>query len=289
MGLDFDVAKKGREFAYTDTNFSCLSTLVKARAGINLSEAKRELVYGRVVKRLRSLGFTTFDQYCNFLKQDNEKELAHFINAITINVTAFFREIHHFGFLSETWLPELMADKPEGHNKRRLRIWSAGCSSGEEPYSIAITLRENIPDIHRWDIKILATDVNSSIVEQAQAGIYPLGRVRDISQARRKRWFRLGCGSNAGTVSICDEIKNMVTFKTLNLTEEWPMKGPFDAIFCRNVTIYFDRPARATVINRFAEMLEIGTLFFIGHSESLFEVSKKFKLVGRTIYRKVDS
>ncbi|MEH6638508.1 MAG: protein-glutamate O-methyltransferase [Porticoccaceae bacterium] len=289
MDLDLDVAKRAREFAYTDTNFIYLSTLVKARSGINLSDAKHELVYGRVAKRLRRLGFTTFDQYCDFLEQGNEEELTHFINAITTNVTDFFRENHHFEFLSETWLSELMADKTEGSNNRRLRIWSAGCSSGEEPYSIAITLRESIPDIHRWDIKILATDLDSSIVEKAQAGIYPLERVKNLPKAHLKRWFRLGLGGNTGTASVSDEIKSMVTFKTLNLTEDWPMKGPFDAIFCRNVIIYFDKPTRTTMINRFEEMLEVGAYFFIGHSESLFGANKNFKLVGRTIHRKIDS
>lgn len=285
MDLEHEIKARNREFSYTEKDFVFLSALVKARAGINLSNAKRELVYGRLSKRLRSLSFTTFKQYCEYLEQENEEELTHFINAITTNVTDFFRENHHFEFLSENWLPEQIANQSRSGN-RRIRIWSAGCSSGEEPYSIAITLRECIPEIGRWDVKILATDLNSSIVEKARAGIYPLERVADIPANSRKRWFRQGVGSNSGTVAVSDEIKNMVTFKSLNLTDFWPMKGPFDAIFCRNVIIYFDKPTRRSVINRLSDMLEVGGYLFIGHSESLFGDNEKFELVGRTIHRK---
>ena len=286
MGID--KKEKFREFAYTESDFNYLSDLVKARAGINLSSAKQELVYGRLSKRLRSLNFSTFKQYCAFLEQGDEEELTHFINAITTNVTSFFRENHHFEFIAKFFLNELI-EKKFYNTQHQIRIWSAGCSSGEEAYSIAMSLRENIPEIDRWDIKILATDLDSSIVEKAQLGVYELERIKDISPARQKRWFCPGRGSNIGTVSISNEIKNMVTFKTLNLTEAWPMNGLFDAIFCRNVTIYFDKPTRTTVVDRFADMMKIGGYFFMGHSESLVGCSKKFKLVGRTIYRKVNS
>ena len=286
MDVDFSIGTRVREFDYTDADFSYLSALVKTRGGINLSTAKRELVYGRLAKRLRILKFTTFKQYCDFLAHGDEEELTHFMNAITTNVTDFFRENHHFEFISSTWLSEFGGEASRGL-RPRLRIWSAGCSSGEEPYSIAMTLRESLPEIDQWDIKILATDLDSSIVKKAQAGVYSLERIKGMSPARRKRWFRLGHGSNAGNASISEDIKKMVTFKTLNLTEDWPMKGPFNAIFCRNVIIYFDKPTRSAVINRFSKMLEPGGCFFIGHSESLFGVNKDFELVGRTIHRKV--
>ncbi|MDT8453101.1 MAG: protein-glutamate O-methyltransferase [Gammaproteobacteria bacterium] len=279
-----------KEFLFTDKDFSYLSKLAGELAGISLSSGKRELIYGRLVKRLRALGFSDFKQYCTLLKDGDEnkarEERTHFINAITTNVTSFFRENHHFEFMAETLLPELIAQK-KAASRPSLRIWSAGCSSGKEPYSIAMVLKECIPDIERWDIKILATDLDSNILEVARAGIYPKEHIKEIPLERRKRWFRAGLGMNENVIKVTDEIKNMVAYRQLNLTQDWPMKGIFDIIFCRNVTIYFGRDTRIDLLDRFAEHLDKGGCLFVGHSESLFGLTQRFSTVGRTIHRKI--
>lgn len=279
-----------KEFLFTDKDFSYLSKLAGEVAGISLSSGKRELIYGRLVKRLRALGFSDFKQYCTLLRDGGEDEVreerTHFINAITTNVTSFFRENHHFEFMAETLLPELIAKKAAA-SRPSLRIWSAGCSSGKEPYSIAMVLKECIPDIERWDVKILATDLDSNILEVARAGIYPKEHLKEIALDRRKRWFRAGRGMNENAIKVTDEIKNMVAYRQLNLTEEWPMKGTFDIIFCRNVTIYFGRDTRIDLLDRFAEYLDKDGCLFVGHSESLFGLTQRFSTVGRTIHRKI--
>ena len=278
-----------KEFVFTDNDFSYLSKLAGDLAGISLSSGKRELIYGRLSKRLRTLGLDNFKQYCSLLKEDDDaaiEERTHFINSITTNVTAFFRENHHFEFMAETLLPELI-HKKSADSQPRLRIWSAGCSSGKEPYSIAMVLKENIPDIERWDIKILASDLDSNILDVAKAGVYPKERLKDISLDRRKRWFQMGRGSNEKSIKIINEIQQMVTYRQLNLTEKWPMKGPFDIIFCRNVTIYFDRDTRVDLLDRYAELLDNDGCLFVGHSESLFGLTQRFSTIGRTIHRKI--
>ena len=275
-----------REFVFTDSDFNYLSELVGTYAGISLTSSKRELVYGRLAKRLRALGIKTFKQYCIQLEEGNADEFRHFINAITTNVTSFFRENHHFDFLAKNLLQQLKK-KHSASARPRLRIWSAGCSSGEEPYSIAIVLKESIPDIDHWDAKILATDLDSNILEKARQGVYPSDRVEGISSERLKRWFQVGSGQNKDTVRINDEIKRIVTFRQLNLIDNWPMHGPFDAIFCRNVTIYFDRETREELLDKYADFLSSDGCLFVGHSESLFGLTNRFYSMGNTIHRKV--
>lgn len=275
-----------REFLYTEKDFKYLAQLAGTRAGISLSSSKRELIYGRLARRLRELGLKSYKQYCERLKEGDEEELTHFINAITTNVTSFFRENHHFEFLEQNLLPDLINNRDDVKNPR-LRLWSAGCSSGEEPYSMAMVLQESIPDIRRWDVKILATDLDLNILGIASQAIYPLQRMEGVSVGRRKRWLSLGTGNNEGTGKVGSDIRQMVTFRQLNLTAEWPMRGPFDAIFCRNVTIYFDKPTRIRLLNRFANILSDGGHLFVGHSESLFGLTDRFRSVGRTIHQKV--
>ena len=280
-----------KEYLFTDKDFSYLSKLAGDLAGISLSSGKRELIYGRLVKRLRALGLKDFKEYCTLLKNTEEEggnkdERTHFINSITTNVTSFFRENHHFDFMAETLLPELIRKK-SGDSQPRLRIWSAGCSSGKEPYSIAMILKECIPDIERWDAKILATDLDSNILDVARSGVYPNDHIKEIPAAQSKRWFQVGRGLNEGSIKVVDDIKNMVTYRQLNLTEKWPMKGTFDIIFCRNVTIYFDRDTRVTLLNGFADYLDDDGCLFVGHSESLFGLTQRFSTVGRTIHRKI--
>ncbi|MCH8078978.1 MAG: protein-glutamate O-methyltransferase CheR [Proteobacteria bacterium] len=275
-----------REFLFTEKDFKYLAQLAGTRAGINLSSSKRELIYGRLARRLRELGLKSYKQYCDRLKDGDEEELTNFINAITTNVTSFFRENHHFEFLEQNLLPELINNQNDV-NKPRLRLWSAGCSSGEEPYSMAMVLQESIPDIRRWDAKILATDLDLNILDIASRGIYPLQRMQSVSLVRRKRWLSLGIGKNEGTGKVGNDIRQMVTFRQLNLTADWPMRGSFDAIFCRNVTIYFDKPTRIRLLNRFANLLSDDGHLFVGHSESLFGLTDRFRSVGRTIHQKV--
>lgn len=279
-----DVSEK--EFSFTDANFKFLSQLVYDTAGISLNEDKRELVYGRLSKRLRILGMTTFNQYCDLLKTDDDDEIVHFINAITTNVTNFFREIHHFEYLETTLLPELIRNKSDAFEPK-LRVWSAGCSSGNEPYSIAMVLKECITNLDRWDAKILATDLDSNILEVAKNGVYPISNIESVSDRRIKNWFKNGKGSNEGVAKVSGELSDLITYKKLNLMDPWPMRGLFDFIFCRNVAIYFDKETRETVINRMADQLKDGGCLFVGHSETLFGVSTRFECVGKTIYKKV--
>jgi chemotaxis protein methyltransferase CheR len=275
-----------KEFRFTDEDFSFLSALVGRNAGINLTEDKRELVYGRVAKRLRILGIRNFSDYCELLKKDGTEEFTHFINSITTNVTSFFRESHHFDYLASNIIPGII-NRNTGTEKPRLRIWSAGCSTGEEPYSIAMVLRENISDIERWDAKILATDLDSNVLDIARNAVYPEDRVQQVAQERKKRWMLTGTGSKAGHIKIRAEIRNMVHFKQLNLTESWPVHGPFDCIFFRNVAIYFKRDTQVFILNRFADLLDHNGSLFVGHAESLIGISNRFVNTGLTIHQKV--
>lgn len=272
-------------FDFDDRDFEYIREMVIKNAGIHLTEAKRELVYGRLSKRLRALRLNSFSQYCDILKSGDSEEFTRCVNAITTNVTSFFRENHHFEYLSNVVLPELIK-KNESLPRPELRIWSAGCSSGEEPYSIAITVKESITTAGNWDIKILATDLNSEILDMARTGIYKSEALENLSPARRNRWFRKGTGSNDGFVRIVPEIRDLLHFRKLNLTGTWPMKKSFDIIFCRNVVIYFNQETRRTLVNRYVDNLKDGGYLFVGHSESLLGLTDRLKSVGKTIHRK---
>ncbi len=274
---------KHREFVLTDENFDRIRQAVREHTGISLSDAKRELVYSRLSRRLRKLGIDSFDAYCEVLGQGDGTELTEFINAITTNLTAFFREAHHFDYLARTVLPEITSRKAQN---RRLRIWSAGCSTGEEPYSIAITVLESLPRVADWDVRILATDLDSNVIAHARQGIYKRERIEGLSQARIQRWFRKGRGQNEGMVKVVPELTRLITFRQLNLMHEWPMRGPFDIIFCRNVVIYFDKDVQRRLFERFHRVLDRNGHLFIGHSESLFKVTDRFRLIGKTIYER---
>ena len=278
-----------KEFLFTDRDFSYLRNLAGNVAGVNITETKRELVYGRLAKRLRSLGMKKFKQYCNYLENDDknsQEELTHFINAITTNTTSFFRENHHFEYLKNTLLPELIV-KNKNVKKPRLRIWSAGCSKGKEPYSIAMVLKECIPEIESWDVKILATDIDSDILKTAKCGIYSFNSIKDISMQRRHHWFQLGSGDYQNMVKVRDEIKQLVSFRQLNITEKWPMQGLFDIVFYRNVAIYFDKNTRIKVLDKMANQMMLGSHLFVGHSESLFGLTERFASIGDTIHTRV--
>ncbi len=274
-------AGREREFELGDAEFETIRRLVGERTGIVLSDAKRDMVYGRLARRLRALGLRSFGDYLARLLDGDAEEMVAFTNALTTNLTAFFREAHHFDYLQQTLLPTLLREK----RQRRLRIWSAGCSTGEEPYSIAMVVRETVPD--DWDAKILATDLDSDVVSHAREGIYRAERVEGLSRERLRRWVRRGRGDKAHLVRMAPALREIITFKTLNLMESWPMRGPFDLIFCRNVVIYFSKETQRVLFDRFADYLPSGGHLFIGHSESLHRVSDRFRLLGQTIYRKV--
>jgi len=272
-----------REFEFSDANFERVRQFVSENTGIVLTDKKKDMVYGRLSKRVRKGGFGSFDAFCDALENGDEVEQDFMINAITTNLTAFFRENHHFEYLAETLIPELIEKK--GHNKR-LRIWSAGCSTGEEPYSIAMTLKEALPDFDEWDVKILATDLDANVVAQGKSGIYRADRITGIPDDRIKRWFKRGRGEQSDMVKVSSELQQMISFKRLNLLHEWPMNGPFDLMFCRNVVIYFDKETQKGLFDRYADILTPDAHLFIGHSETLYKVTSRFDSLGHTIYRK---
>lgn len=272
------------EFEFSDQDFQHIRRIINQVAGISLADGKRELVYSRLSRRLRQLGLRRFEEYCELLETGGDAaELSEFVNALTTNLTSFFREPHHFDFLADELLPALVRER--GFANRRIRIWSAGCSTGEEPYSIAMIVRETLPSVG-WDVKILATDLDSNVLATGQRGIYDWDRVKDLSEARRRRWFLKGCGAQAGQVRVAPALCDLITFRRLNLMEEWPMRGAFDIVFCRNVVIYFDKPTQQVLFDRFADLLIEQGHLFVGHSESLFKVTERFAPLGKTIYRR---
>ncbi|MFN7952416.1 MAG: protein-glutamate O-methyltransferase CheR [bacterium] len=273
----------GSDYVLSSRDFDRLRKVVYSETGIRLSDQKRDLVYNRVVRRLRALGLPAFGPYCDMVEGKASGEIEQLVNAITTNVTSFFRERHHFDFLLEELLPLISATKRE----RRLRVWSAGCSSGEEPYSLAITLAESGILDRGWDVKVLATDIDTDILARAAEGIYVHSKMEGITADHERRWFLRGSGPNEGSRRVRREIRELITFRQLNLMGSWPMKGPFDFIFCRNVAIYFDRMTQDRLFRRFWELLDPqhGHLL-IGHSESLATLQDVFKPCGNTIYRR---
>ena len=273
------------EFEFADQDFQRIRRIINEIAGISLAEGKRELVYSRLSRRLRQLGLRRFDEYCRLLETGGEDnpELGEFVNALTTNLTSFFREPHHFDFLGKELLPTLMRER--SLSNRRIRIWSAGCSTGEEPYSIAMVVRETLPAVG-WDVKILATDLDSNVLATADRGVYDANRVKDLSEVRLRRWFQRGRDTQSGQVRVAPELRDLIVFRRLNLMLDWPMSGPFDAVFCRNVVIYFDKPTQRVLFERFADLLAERGHLFVGHSESLFKVTDRFVPLGKTIYRR---
>ena len=271
------------EFEFTDSEFNRLRELVYARTGIALSDAKRELVYGRLARRLRKLKLASFAEYCQLVEQPGSDEIQELTNAITTNLTSFFREGYHFEQLAAEALPQLESERMA---TRRLRLWSAGCSTGEEPYSLAVVMRECLAHLANWDVQLLATDIDSKVLATAAEGVYPAERFKGVSAERVRNWFPQLAG-RPGFCAAAAELKSLITFKQLNLLDAWPMRGPFDVIFCRNVVIYFDKATQRKLFDRMAEMQEPGGWLFIGHSENLHNVTQRYKLVGRTVYRRL--
>ncbi len=272
--------------ALSEADFAALSRIVHQESGINLTASKKGLVVSRLGKRLRALGLSDFGAYCRYLRGDGgAEERGRMISALTTNVTRFFREDHHFTALRETVLPPLLEGAAHG---RRVRLWSAGCSTGEEPYSLAITLLELMPEATRHDIRILATDIDPQVITTAKAGVYPPEATAALTNDQRRRHFcEGGADAPAGSLQVAAGPRSLVSFGIVNLVGPWPFRGPFDVILCRNVVIYFDSATQQQLWQRYAEVLTPGGHLFIGHSERLARsVGPLFVNEGITHYRK---
>ncbi|BAN69880.1 CheR family methyltransferase [endosymbiont of unidentified scaly snail isolate Monju] len=271
-----------REFHFTQQDFDFLRRLANQHTGIVVSDDKFDMFYSRLSRRVRALGLPDFAAYCNYLKLgDDEAELTELVNAITTNLTAFFRENHHFEYLRDHALPERM----RVNGDRRISIWSAGCSTGEEPYSIGMVVGE-MASLQGWEVDITATDIDSDVLAKASRGIYRMDRVEGLPRERLRRWFFKGKGHQKGMVRVKPELRQRISFRQLNLMQPWQQE-PMEIIFCRNVIIYFDKESKIRLVERFADVIKPGGFLFIGHSESLFKATDRFELIGKTIYRRV--
>jgi chemotaxis protein methyltransferase CheR len=269
------------DFQLSDIEFDRIRELVREHTGIALSDTKRQLVYGRLSRRLRALKLGSFTDYIQLLERGEPAELEEFTNAVTTNLTSFFREPHHFEYLAQEVLPKL-----QGHSRtNRLRIWCCAASTGEEPYTIAMVLREAQAALAGWNVKLLATDLDSNVLAHGIQGEYTRDRFTAMDKRRLARFFDERDGG--AKFSARDELRALITFKQLNLMHDWPMHGPFDAIFCRNVIIYFDKDTQRMLFERMAMLQRAGDYLFLGHSESLYRVSDRYELIGRTIYRRL--
>lgn len=268
---------RSREFRYTRRDFERARALIRQRAGIALGDSKRDLVYSRLVRRVRAHAFGTVEQYLDYV-ESTPQEHESFVNALTTNLTSFFREARHFAVLAK-YVRELGLPAS-------LRIWCAAASTGEEPYSLAMTLVEAY-DAVPSGVRIIATDIDTDVLARAGRGVYPEERLRTVSPAQRARFFLRGKGKNAGLVQVRPELRELVTFERRNLLDSnWGAATEFDVIFCRNVMIYFDKATQRALVRRFFPCLRSGGLLITGHSESLFNASHLFALVGHTVYRK---
>ena len=269
-------SNKNKEFDFTTRDFDRVRSLIYRRAGISLAGTKQEMVYSRIARRLRALGLTSFETYLDELeggRMDNEWES--FTNALTTNLTSFFREEHHFPILKD-----FMKNR-----KGPVEVWCSASSTGEEPYSIAITLCEAFNSLTP-PAKIVATDIDTNVLATAAAGVYSDDKLGKMSPERMRKFFLRGKGNNAGMVRARQELRDMITFRQLNLLEDsWPVRGGFDAIFCRNVMIYFDKPTQGKILSKFVSLLKPDGLLFAGHSENFQYASSAFKLRGKTVYQ----
>lgn len=277
MNLPLQLKTTRVEFELGQADFERISIIAKSGWGLNIDEAKKPLIKSRLSKRLRALGLKNFGDYCGLIEAGNNDERSHFATALTTNVTHFYREVHHFDNLETNILPPLLAKAKAG---ARVRIWSAGCSSGKEPYSIVGSILSLDPKAGNYDLKILASDVDPTVLSAAQSGTYDPSDCTFPTDAHRNRIFQ------PDSWTVRPEIKSMVSFRNLNLMEDWPMSGLFDIIMCRNVAIYFDKPTQAQLWERFCKYLQPDGNLFIGHSERILEPEKfGLMLCGTTTYR----
>lgn len=271
------------EFAFDSSDFDFIATTLYENAGINLHASKANLVYSRLAKRLRHLGLESFRDYCDLVGSvDGSDERAQMIAALTTNVTRFFREPHHFEHLKANLVTPLTKDSKT--RERRLRIWSAGCSSGQEPYSIALSILSLIPDARSFDMRILATDINPIVLETARSAVYTADELTSVPADLKRSWME---PVGNGAMRLDEGPRGLISFRPLNLIGPWPMRGPFDAVFCRNVVIYFDEKTQMKLLNRISSLLRPGGFLYLGHSERLIGPAEAlFRPDGTTTYRK---
>lgn len=276
------------EYQFTTENFQFLKMKIFQLAGIKLADSKTALVYSRVSRLVRQYHFKSFDEYCRCLNQGDPQIEHDFINAITTNYTAFMRENHHFEYLKDCMLPNIIERNADS---KRIRIWSAGCSTGEEAYSICLVLYDFLSELQGWDVKILATDIDSEVISFARNGVYKendINQLPDYYFQHVKQYFSMNTHGKCGTIK--EQLKKLVHFKLFNLmcNDAWPMHGPFDIIFCRNVIIYFDRDSQNDTIEHLTNLLSINGYLILGHSESVHSLNQqKLKYVDKTIYQRV--
>lgn len=265
-----------REFSFSGADFERVRKLIYQHAGISLSPVKQDMVYSRLARRLRATNTNTFSEYLDKLEKGGEDEWERFVNSLTTNLTSFFREPHHFPIFADH-LQKL-------GTKRPIRVWCSAASTGEEPYSIAITVLETFGN-NASHVSIFASDLDTNVLATAQKGVYPIERVEKMSPERLKRFFLKGSGSQEGYVAVRPELKRLIEFQRVNLLEpNWPVRGPLDIIFCRNVMIYFDKPTQYKILSRFAPLMQPDGLMLAGHSESFLHAADLFKSLGKTVY-----
>ncbi|MBB3384716.1 MULTISPECIES: protein-glutamate O-methyltransferase [unclassified Rhizobium] len=272
------------EYPLTRRDLSEIAAMIYADAGISLNESKASLVYSRLSKHIRALGLAGFSDYCQLVSSPaGSAARREMLSHLTTNFTRFFRENHHFDHLRDEVLPGLLARAKAGG---RVRIWSAACSDGQEPYSIALTVLALMPNVADFDFRILATDIDPKILGLARAGAYDESSLETVSPAMRKQWFQEVNVQGRRKFQIDDRVKRLITFNELNLLGQWPFKGLFDVIFCRNVVIYFDEPTQTKIWTRFAGQLQDAGHLYIGHSERVAgEAKHVFDNIGITTYR----
>lgn len=268
-----------REFTFSTTDFERVRKLIYQHAGISLSPVKQDMVYSRLARRLRATGMPSFAAYLDGLERNGGDEWERFVNSLTTNLTSFFREPHHFPIFADH-IRKIGAKRP-------IRVWCSAASTGEEPYSIAMTVAETF-GTNVSHISIIASDLDTNVLATAAKGVYPVERVEKLSPERLRKFFLRGTGSQDGFVSVRPELKQMVSFQRINLLDtSYAVKGPLDVIFCRNVMIYFDKPTQYKILSRFAPIMQPDGLMFAGHSESFLHAADLFKSQGKTVYAPV--
>jgi chemotaxis protein methyltransferase CheR len=274
-------ADQYREFKFTEDDFNKVRELIYEKAGISLKPLKQDMVYSRLSRRLRANGISNFRDYLALLEGNNGAEVEAFVNSLTTNLTSFFREQHHF---------PLLAEHVEKQRKTHpISLWCAAASTGEEPYSMAMTMVDTFGSFTP-PVTIVASDVDTHVLAKAEAGVYPIESISKLSPDKAKRFFLRGAGAQSGFVRVRPELRALVIFRQVNLLEgNWPIRGPLDAIFCRNVMIYFDKETQLKILERFRPLMRPDGLFFAGHSESFFNATHLFKLRGKTVYELAQS
>ena len=267
---------RDREFVFTEKDFKRVCQLIYEYAGISLKPSKQDMVYSRLARRLRAKGIDNFRDYLALLESDNGVEWEAFVNSLTTNLTSFFREPHHFPLLAEH------VAKQKGQHP--IALWCSAASTGEEPYSMAMAMVDAFGSF-TLPVSIVATDVDTHVLAKAEEGVYPAERVDKLDAGMVKRFFLKGTGAQSGFVRVRPELRAMITFRQLNLlSDDWPIRGPLDAIFCRNVMIYFDKETQLNILQKFAPLLRPEGLLFAGHSENFHNAAHLFRLRGKTVY-----